>query len=117
MSKKIFLALLGLAFLISCKNDVDGIPEPVGGQLPTNYIFIRDSGFVPKSIQGTRGSTFTFVNQTTSAKGVYSLDSIIIKKPTVDANSSFVFYKDTVGLIYFFMAGNPAKNGTINIIP
>jgi hypothetical protein len=117
---KIFLAGLFAiitALLFSCKNDVAGLSEPVGGQLPTNFIFIRDTGFVPNFIQATRGSTFTFVNQSSATRAVYSYDSVIIKRPSIDVNTSFLFFKDTIGSINYFMGGRPNFTGVIKIVP
>ena len=102
---------------ISCSKDGKGISEAAGGALPTNYIIINDGSFVPDSITAVRNSTFTFVNHSGSAKGIYSSDSIVINKQNIADNTSFIFTKDTVGLIIYRMAGKPSVTGSIKIIP
>lgn len=116
MSALFILAVVALG-LTSCSRECDGCSEPVGGSLPTNYIIIKDSAFSPSSISAVRGSTFTFVNNTGSAKGIYSLDSIIIKQPAIATTSSYVFKKDTVGTITYHLAGKPSVMGSITLTP
>ncbi|MFN0083603.1 MAG: hypothetical protein ACKVOM_13935 [Ferruginibacter sp.] len=101
--------------LISCGKD--GQPEPVGGDLPTNYIIISDGAFSPKQDTAVNGTSFTFINRSGSVKGIYSLDSMVINKQGIADNSSYFFKKDTVGTIIYRMAGKPSVTGSITITP
>ncbi len=101
--------------LISCSKD--GQPEPVGGDLPTNYIIMSDSAFTPNNITAVNGSTFTFVNRSSVARGIYSLDSVVINKQSIAVNTSFIFKKDTTATIIYRMAGRPSVSGSITITP
>lgn len=107
-----------IAFLLhSCSKDGKGQPAPVGGDLPTNYIIISDGAFSPDKITVVNGSSITFVNHSGSAKGIYSLDSVIINKQGIADNTSYFFKKDTVGTIIFRMAGKPSATGSITLTP
>ncbi len=112
------LVLFVAPFVIaSCNKDNKGIPEAQGGLLPTNYIYIKDASFSPANITAVNGSSFTFVNQSGSAKGVYSIDSVVINKQGIADNTSVFFKKDTVGTINYFMAGKPTVFGSITLTP
>ncbi len=115
--KYFFSLIICVGLLAACGKEGKGIPEAQGGLLPTNYIIIKDGSFSPAANVGVRGSSFTFVNQSGSTKGVYSNDSIVINKPTIDNSSSYFFKKDTVGTINFFMAGKPSVVGSITLTP
>ena len=121
MKNKLISGLLALAVVAftfsSCERECSGCSDAVGGLLPTNYIIIKDSAFSPSSITAVNGSSFTFVNNTGAIKGIYSLDSIIINKPTIQTTSSYFFKKDTVGTIYYHMAGKPSVVGSITLTP
>ena len=108
----ILCLLSALAFYSCSKNDT---ADAVGGNLPTNYIIINDGSFDPVDVTAVRGNTFTFVNHSGSAKGIYSSDSIVINKQNIADNSSFVFVKDTIGQIIYRMAGKPSVTGSITI--
>ena len=109
----IFLFLL-ISFTSCSKNEQ---PEPVGGELPTNYIIVSDGAFSPDKITAVNGSSFTFINRSGTAKGIYSLDSVIINKQGIADNTSYFFKKDTVGTIIFRMAGKPSASGSITLTP
>ena len=106
----IFLIFISVV-LISCSKA--GQPEPAGGDLPTNYIIINDASFSPTNIKVVNGSSITFVNRSGSAKGIYSSDSVVINKQNILDNTSYFFKKDTVGTIFFKIAGNPLVVGSI----
>lgn len=113
----VVIAFAALVSFSSCDKECDGCSAPAGGDIPTNYIIINDNSFSPASITAVRGNSFTFVNNTGAVKGVYSLDSVIINKPNIANTSSFFFKKDTVGTIYYHMAGKPAVIGSITLTP
>lgn len=119
MKQTLYAALvLIISFtLISCNKDGAGQPEAVGGELPTNFIIINDSSFSPASVRVVNGSSITFVNRTSTAKGLYSSDSVVINKQNILANTSYFFKKDTVGTIFYRMAGKPAASGSITFTP
>jgi hypothetical protein len=110
----VFILFIIIGF-ISCSKD--GQPAPVGGDLPTNYIIISDSAFTPNNITAVNGSTFTFVNRSGVARGIYSLDSMVINKQNIAVNTSFIFKKDTTATIIYRMAGRPSVSGSITITP
>lgn len=117
MIKYFFSIVIISAILIACGKDNAGIPEAQGGLLPTNYIYMSDSAFNPKNIVVTNGNSITFVNQTLSAQGIYSSDSIVINKQGLASTMTYFFKKDTVGTIYYKLAGKPGVNGTITYTP
>ena len=101
----------------SCGKDGAGQPVAVGGDLPTNYIIVNDSTFLPSSVTVVNGSSITFVNRSSTAKGIYSSDSVVINKQNILSNTSYFFKKDTVGTIIFRMAGKPSASGSITYTP
>jgi hypothetical protein len=115
MMKNILCFILIAITFLACKKEGDGTPEAQGGLLPTNYIYIKDNSFSPSDAVAVSGSSFTFVNQSTSARGIYSVDSVVINKQGITENTSYFFKKDTVGTIYYFMAGKPAVRGSITL--
>ncbi len=117
MRLRLLVLFIAPFIIASCSKDNKGIPEAQGGLLPTNYIYIKDASFSPTNITAVNGSSFTFVNQSGSAKGVYSLDSVVINKQGIADNTSVFFKKDTVGTIYYFMAGKPTVFGSITLTP
>ena len=120
MKRNIALALSCFflsAMVLSCSQSSKGISDAVGGNLPTHYIIIKDGSFEPVSTTAVRGSTFTFVNHSGSAKGIYSSDSTVINKQNIADNSSYIFSKDTLGTIIYRMAGRPSVTGSITISP
>jgi hypothetical protein len=112
-----YLVFFVCSFTSCNKDNGKGIAEPQGGLLPTNYIIIKDGSFSPANISGVRGSSFTFVNQSGSDKGIYSFDSVVINKQGIANNTSFFFKKDTVGTIFYNMAGKPSVAGSITLTP
>ncbi len=119
MGKAFLFVTVMSCFLIftSCSKICKGCPEAAGGELPTSFITINANNFKPADITLVRGNTVTFVNNTGAVQGVYSLDSIIIKQPAIQNTSSFLFKKDTVGTVYFQLAGKPAVVGSITFTP
>ena len=117
MKKYFYLLAVIIIILSSCGKDNNGIPEAQGGLLPSVYIYIKDNSFSPKDTSITNGNSIVFVNQTSNTQGLYSSDSIFINKQGIATNTSFFFKKDTVGTIYYFMAGKPGVNGTIRFTP
>ena len=117
MKKYFYLFTIITAVLLSCGKANSGLSEAQGGLLPTNYVFIRDSGFIPKNTTIVNGNSITFVNQTSAAQGIYSTDSMFINKQGIADNTSYYFKKDKVGFVSFFLAGKPAVNGSITYTP
>lgn len=115
--KYFFSLIICVGILAACGKEGAGVPEAQGGLLPTNYIIIKDGSFSPALSTAVRGSSFTFLNQSGSAKAVYSNDSVVINKPTIENSASYFFKKDTVGTIYFFMGGKPSVVGSITLTP
>ncbi len=94
-SLSLFLVPSFLLFL-SCEKSVEHA-APVGGNLPTTYVIIKDSSFKPSQISIVAGNSITFLNQTSKEQTIISFDSITIPATKIAANESFVFKKDTVG--------------------
>lgn len=113
--KNIIGLIFAIVCFVACNKEGAGITDAQGGLLPTNYIIINDSAFSPKDIVVVNGNSFTFVNQTASTKGIYSVDSFVINKQGLLSNTSFFFKKDTIGTIYYFMTGKPAVRGSITL--
>ncbi len=114
--KKITILSMVILFFSSCTKEGNGVPNVKNGLLPTNYIIVKDNSFSPKDTTMAVGNSFTFVNQSTSTIGIYSVDSVVINKQGMASNTSYFFKKDTVGTIYFFMAGKPTVRGSITLI-
>lgn len=87
------------------------------GELPTNYISILDSAFLPNNLAVIAGSSITFVNNTSSDKSITSSDSVTIKAVTVKANDSYVFKKDTVGFFTFHLIDKKSVMGSFSLLP
>ncbi len=121
MKKYFYLLILSVVILTSCGKDSAGIPEAQGGLLPTNYIYFKDGVFSQKNTIAVNGSSFTFVNQSSSSIGIYSSDSVYINKQGIESNKTYFFKKDTVSnspiVINYFLAGNQSINGSITITP
>jgi hypothetical protein len=121
MKYRFLLFFFSTIIISSCNKDNKGIPEAQGGLLPTNYITIKASSFSPASITAVKGSSFTFVNQSGAAQGIYSLDSVFLNKQGIADNTSYYFKKDTIStgnvVIYYFMAGKPSVQGSITLTP
>ncbi len=109
------LIVFAANIFVSCSKNRQ--PEPVGGDLPTNYIMMSDGVFSPNNLTVVNGSSITFVNRSGTAKGIYSSDSIVINKQNIADNTSYFFKKDTVGTIIFGMAGKPSVSGSITFTP
>jgi hypothetical protein len=117
MNKIFLLFICTSIFICSCGKNNEGIAEAQGGQLPTNYIYFKNGKFSPTNTTAVNGSSFTFVNQTENAIGIYSSDSAVINKQGIAGNTSFIFKKDTTGTLIYFLAGNQNVNGTITLTP
>ncbi len=115
-SFKIFalFAFLGI-IILSCSKNVDYNPQ--GGELPTNYIMVQDSGFSPAMLTVVGGSSITFVNNTGIPHRIRTADSITIPPVTIENNSSFFFKKDTAGTFPFYCETHPVATGVIIITP
>ncbi len=113
-----FAAIFGLN---SCGKEGEGMPEAQGGDLPTNYIILKDGKFSPSALTAVNGNSFTFVNYSGETAGIYSSDSIIINKQNIPANTSYYFKKDTAitapYTIIYRQAGKPNVTGSITLTP
>ena len=117
----IIIAFLCVLCLGGCSKEGEGAPEPQGGNLPTNYIILKDGKFNPSSITAVHGNSFTFVNYSGETIGLYSSDSIYINKQNIAANTSYYFKKDTAisspTTIIYRQAGKPNVTGSITLTP
>ncbi len=97
------------------------MPEAQGGDLPTNYIILKDSAFSPANITAVNGNSFTFVNFSGATAGIYSSDSVLINKQGIAPNTSYFFKKDSAitsaYTINYRLAGKPNVAGSITITP
>jgi hypothetical protein len=117
MKKYSFLIIVVIILFTACGKDNNGISEAKGGLLPTNYIYISDTAFNPRNTIVTNGNSITFVNQTAATQGIYSSDSLVINKQGIATTMTYFFKKDTVGTIYYKLAGKPSVNGSITFLP
>lgn len=108
----------GLLFtsLLSC-NKEEGISEPQGGTLPTNYINIKENSFTPPVLYVQAGSSITFVNTTDGDHSIVTEDSSTIVSGTIGRRTSFFFKKDTTGTFYYHCGFHPSARGTFIIKP
>lgn len=104
--------VLSVLLISSCDKNNEGF-NPQGGQLPTNYISIRDTGIIPNLLIIANGNSVTFLNQTSTPKSIVSDDDVTIHSGAIPAGSSFFFKKDTTGVIDFHCVENPALRGSI----
>jgi hypothetical protein len=114
------LFVCSLTFVLSsCGKEGAGMPDPVGGDLPTHYIIFDGSSFSPVADTAVRNSTFTFVNHSGASMGIYSSDSIAINKQGIASNTSFICRTDTLGVrtIIYRLAGTPSISGSLTITP
>ena len=110
----VVLTLLSIA-IVSC--DKNGISEPAGGDLPTNYIMVKDSSFTPGLLTVVSGSSITFVNNTGIAHTVMTDDSTTIKMVAIAPGTSYFYKKDTSGTFPYHCTLHPVARGTIIITP
>lgn len=112
----IFLFVAGLTLMFaSCIQS--GKPIPVGGQLPTNYIIVKDSSFSPNDLTVVSGSSITFVNNTPGAHTIASQDSHYLKPVKIESGSSYFFKKDTIGTVNYKCMTHPNVTGVIKFLP
>lgn len=109
------MVLFGAAVLWSCTKSSDF--EPQGGDLPTNYVMVQDSGFSPSVLTVVSGSSVTFVNNTGISHTIRTTDSITIPPVTIPDRSSFRFKKDTFGTFSYYCETHPVATGIIIITP
>lgn len=107
----LFLSLLFFACAKHTNYDAQG------GELPSNFIAVKDSSFTPATLTVVSGSSITFVNNTATAKSIITTDSITIKATTIEPNSSFIFKKDTTGTFYYHLTNKPAAGGRFTLTP
>ncbi len=109
------VCFLSSSLLFSCIQS--GKPLPAGGQLPTNYIIIKDSSFSPNNVTVVSGSSITFVNNTSNAHTISSQDSNYLKPVKIESGSSYFFKRDTVGDISYRCMTHPSVSGVIKFLP
>src|SRR4051812_26672859 len=81
-----FSGILLIAGVVSCgKNNMS---EPAGGDLPTNYIMVKDSSFTPSLLTVVSGSSITFVNNTGATHTVMTDDSTTIRVVSIVPGTS-----------------------------
>lgn len=103
-----------LATVVSCgKNETD----PAGGNLPTNYILVKDSSFSPSPLTVVSGSSVTFVNNTGATHTLMSDDSSTIQLVSIAPGTSYFFKKDTSGTFPYHCTLHPSARGTIILTP
>lgn len=120
---KYTFTLLVAAILVfaSCSKVGEGISEPKGGLLPTNYIIINSNSFSPADITAVNGNSFTFVNYSGAVVSIISDDSTTINKKGIADKTSYYFKKDSAitdpYTINYSLVGKPNVFGTITITP
>jgi plastocyanin len=102
-------------FISSCATE--GMSEPVGGELPTNYIIVKDSSFSPALLSIASGSSVTFVNNTAIVHTIISDDSTTIGRVVIEPGTSFYFKKDTTATIGYHCMLHPTARGIIDFRP
>lgn len=110
-----FAGILIISTTFSCIKS--GLSRPVGGELPTNYIIVKDSSFTPPILKVVSGSSITFVNNTSIAHTIISDDTLTIKAVSIASGTSYFFKKDTSGTFLYHCTLHPNARGTIIITP
>jgi plastocyanin len=111
-----FLTGIVVAFsLITCTTN--GISPAKGGDLPTNYIIVKDSSFSPSTLTVVSGSSITFVNNTAIAHSIATDDGATMPVIVIEPGKSFFFKKDTSGVFPYHCTTHPSAMGTIIITP
>lgn len=111
---KLIFAFAIFLLAAGCTKIYDGEPG-VGGQLPSNFIAVKDSSFFPVILSVVNGSTITFVNNTATDKQIQSTDSVIIPRVTIPAGGFYKFTKDTTASFQYYRVDKPAVVGQINL--
>lgn len=112
--------ILGFGFIMfllaSCGKD-NTVSNDGGGLLPTHYVIITDSSITPVSLTIAAGGSVTFVNHAATTRSVVSSDSALILSGPIPSGSSFYYYKDTVGTIFYHLHENQFLGGSITYTP
>lgn len=103
---KYVLILLLSTIAAGCLKQNDDNTDAVGGNLPTNYIKITETGFEPASLSIVAGNNITFLNTTAAAKTIMTVDTVTIPRTTIEPNKSYMFKKDTTGIFYYVNTAN-----------
>lgn len=105
-----------MLLIISCEKSVEN-SAPIGGNLPTTYVVIKDSSFTPNQISIVAGNSISFLNQTLKEQTIISFDSVTIPATKIAANGSFIFKKDTVGTFRYRNVTQPNATGSFTLRP
>lgn len=112
--------ILGLGvwmlMLAACGKD-NTVSNDGGGLLPTHYVIITDSSIAPESLTLAAGGSVTFVNHAATTRSVVSSDSALILSGPIPSGSSYYYYKDTVGTIFYHLQENRLLGGSITYTP
>ncbi len=115
------IILFTSAIMYSCTKEGAGQSEPKGGEIPTNFIILKNGTFSPSALTVVNGNSVTFVNYSGETAGIYSSDSITINKQGIAPNTSYYFKKDSAissdYTIIYRQAGKPNVTGSITITP
>ena len=114
MKLSVLITCLLFVSLFSCNKENEGY-NAIGGQLPSNYILIKDSSFSPAVLSVVVGSSITFSNQTNLLHTIVSDDTVAIKSTPVAGGLSFVIKPLSPGPIFYHCAEHPNAKGLINI--
>jgi len=104
-----------LFFFTACDNS--GMPAPAGGDLPTNYIMVKDSRVSPSILTVVSGSSVTFVNNTAITHTIMTDDTSTIKMVSIAPGTSYFFKKDTSGMFPYHCTLHPSAVGVIILTP
>ena len=86
-----------------------------GGNLTYSYIYITEDSISPVYLNVATGSSIKFVNTSSLAHTmVADIDSTALRTITMQPSTSFVYKKDTVGLIPYHCIEHPTERGSIN---
>lgn len=108
--------ILSLALLLSCDKVEEGY-NPVGGNVPTNYITINDSSFSPSTLTLVSGSSVTFLNSTRGSHQIITDDSATINTGVLAPQGFFYWKKDIEGSLQFHCLQHPNARGVLILTP
>jgi len=104
-------------FLFSGCEKIEQGYNPSGGNLPTNYISIKDGSFYPSTITLAGGNSITFLNSTSTIHQIVSDDLLTINTGNIQSQKSYYWKKDIQGTINYHCVQHPNVRGIIILTP
>jgi len=115
--KKIFgFGVAAILTLNSCNKEDQGYGES-GGDIPTNYVLLKDGSISPSVLTLVAGNTITFLNQTNEPHQIISSDSVTFNTGLIQPNKFYTWTKDIDGTFQIHCVQHPNVRATITLTP